>query len=194
MHANGMKKGPAFVRSRTQDTRRNLPRASAQKRTESNFLRKFERVYFTSEGAAKIASREFGVEGFGRPDLVWLAWRSCRTSQDFTALALKRRVRLTAIEGKITDWRKGLQQAFRYRYFAHRALLVLPMDAARIAVQHLGTFRRLRVGLWAFDVKSGRIRKWCTPRASSPLNRQAWEKAVHVFESDLNFRKLTELL
>lgn len=181
--------GPVFVKSLSQDTRHNLPPSSAQKRSESGFLRRFESVYLRVEREAAIASREFGVEGFGRADLVWLAWENGQMPDDFTGLAFKRRVRLTAIEGKVSDWRKGLHQAFRYRYFAHRSLLVLPTQTAKTAAQFLPTFRRLRVGLWGFDATSGRIRKWCTPRSRTPLNRHAWEKALRFF-LDLDFSKL----
>ncbi|MBI4023995.1 MAG: hypothetical protein HY360_03385 [Verrucomicrobia bacterium] len=176
----------------SQNTRRNLPRALAAKRTESGFLRSFERAYFAEEVGATVAGREFAIEGFGRADLVWLAWESPESADEFTALSLKKRVRLTAIEGKVSDWRKGLQQAFRYRYFAHRSLLVLPMQTAETAARFLRTFRHLRVGLWGFDQKTGCVRKWCTPRMRMPLNRRACEKAFHLFELSLDFSKLAK--
>ena len=183
---------PVFLEFNSQDTRRNLPRSVASKRKESSFLRSFERAYFVAESGATLAGREFALEGFGRADLVWLAWERQQGTDEFTALALKKRVRLTAIEGKVSDWRKGLQQSFRYRYFAHRSLLVLPMDTARTAATYLPTFRRLRVGLWGFDPKTGSVRKWCTPRPSPPLNLKALEKALRVFEVKLNLRKLAK--
>ena len=178
---------PVFVEFGCQDTRRNLPRCTASKRREAQFLRQFERVYLAAEGKTAVAGREFGMEGFGRADLVWLAWEAKPAAEEFTALALKKRIRLTAIEGKVSDWRKGLQQAFRYRYFAHRSLLVLPMGTAKTAAPFLTTFRRLRVGLWGFDCKSGKLRKWCTPRAAAPFDRKAWGKALHLIESRLEF-------
>lgn len=192
MHVIAKTSHPVFIEFGCQDTRRNLPRASSSKRKEANFLRKFERVYLAAEQPAAFAGREFALEGFGRADLIWLAWETGTSSAEFTALALKRRARFTAIEGKVSDWRKGLQQAFRYRYFAHRSLLVLPMETAETAAQFLGTFRRLRVGLWGFDPDTERLRKWCTPRSTSPLNRKAWEKALHLFESNLDFSKLAK--
>jgi hypothetical protein len=185
-----VQQSPAFLKFGTQNTRRNLPRAS--KRTESNFLRAFERYYMQAEaGTALAKGREFGVEGFGCADLILLAWRR-PTGGDFTALALKRCLRLTAIEGKVADWRKGLQQAFRYRYFAHRALLVLPMRTAQTAAAFLPTFRKLRVGLWGFDSKTGRLRKWCTPRARTPLSTSACERALQVLVERLDFTQLSE--
>lgn len=192
MHAQVTTRLPFFVEFGCQNTRRNLPRASALKRKESNFLRKFEQVYLGAEGKAAVAGREFALEGFGRADLVWLAWQSRESADEFTALALKKRIRLTAIEGKVSDWRKGLQQAFRYRYFAHRSLLVLPLQKAEIAAQFLATFRRLRVGLWGFDPATGQLKKWFTPRSTMPLNRTAWVKALHLFESSLDLRKLAK--
>jgi hypothetical protein len=148
-------------------------------------LRQFERSYLTGELDISIAGREFALEGFGRADLVWLAWATEAGSDEFTALALKKRVRLTAIEAKISDWRKGLQQAFRYRYFAHRSLLVLPMETASIAARFIPTFRKLRVGLWGFDAKTGRLRKWFTPRCAQPINSVALGKALQLIESSL---------
>jgi hypothetical protein len=173
---------PVFVEFDLQDTRRNLPRAARRKRGEAHFLRRFEQTYLAAEAGIALAGREFGVEGFGRADLVWLAWDTGQDSEGFTALALKKRVCLTAVEGKLKDWRKGLMQAARYRHFAHRSLLVLSMETAAAAARFLPTFRRLRVGLWGFEPGSGRLRKWCTPRAREPLNRRAGEKALHLFE------------
>jgi hypothetical protein len=184
--------GPTFVDSGSHDTRRNLPWSPTWRRTESSFLRRFESVYLSSQREAALASREFAVEGFGRADLVWLAWENSQMPEDFTALALKKRARLTAIEAKVADWRKGLHQAFRYRYFAHRSLLVLPTPMASTAARFLPTFRRLHVGLWGFDVESGRLRKWCTPRASLPLSHQAWERALHLFESHLDLGEVAK--
>ena len=192
MQAKATTRLPVFVEFGSQNTRLNLPRASALKRKESNFLRKFERVYLTAELKAAVAGREFGLEGFGRADLVWLAWQSRSSGDEFTALELKKRIRLTAIEGKVSDWRKGLQQAFRYRYFAHRSLLVLPLHQAEIAAQFLPTFRQLSVGLWGFDEKTGRLKKWFTPRSTTPLNRNAWVKALHLFESSLDLGKVAK--
>ncbi|MGV3661207.1 MAG: hypothetical protein ACO1TE_13555 [Prosthecobacter sp.] len=172
------------------DTRRNLPAASSLKRGEANFLAKFERVYLAeamSSLAAQrqhAAGREFALNGFGRADLVFVAWKSSNSSEDFSALALEH-LDLTAIEAKIKDWRKGLMQASRYRFFANQALLVLSTDAARIAVRFLKTFQALQVGLWEFDAVDLVITRHFTPDRARPLNVKAREKAVHLIESSL---------
>ncbi len=192
MKFNPTIRGPVFVEFGCQDTRRNLPRGFRTGNQEAHFLRCFERHFLASEAGPVVAGREFALDGFGRADLVWLAWEANANNGDFSALALKKRLRLTAIEGKMSDWRKGLHQAFRYRYFAHRSLLVLPLHTANVASHFLPTFRRLRVGLWGFDPTTGRLKKWFTPRSRTPMNGMAWQKALHLFESNLHFSKLLE--
>lgn len=175
------------LRFKHQDTRKNLP--TAGKRGESNFLAKFERVFLESEllkkGPHKLAAgREFAVEGYGRADVLFLAWKESPECDDFRALALKS-LKLTAFEAKLKDWRRGLQQASRYRYFSNRAILVLPTETARIAVAFLDTFRQLRVGLWEFDVGRNRVIRHYTPRAGKPRNTKARAKAIHELKKML---------
>jgi hypothetical protein len=180
---------PRVLRFRALDTRKNFPQASSAKRAESSFLSRFERVYLAHEAGGQFAGgREFAIDGYGRADLLWLAWRRPAADDDFSALALKERIQLTAIEAKMKDWRKGLQQASRYRYFANRALLVLPPATARIARKYLATFRSLNVGLWEFDPALGRITKHTTPRIRRPISGRAREKALHVLAQHLNLR------
>src|ERR1700731_912392 len=150
---------PHVLPSRGQNTRRNLPGVVSRKRGESNFLRAFERAYLNKEVRRGIAGREFAIEGFGRADLIWMAWTRKDGVGDFSALELRKKIRLTAVEAKLTDWRKGLLQAYRYRYFADRSLLVVPRALSTTIKGYLPTFRRLRVGVWCFDSTTGHIQK-----------------------------------
>lgn len=178
---------PKVIRFGSHDTRRNLPPVSSRKRGETNFLGKFERAYLgevLSRPSPFARGREFSLTGYGRADLVWLAWRG-QAPEDFTAMSVRSRVRVTAIEAKLKDWRKGLTQASRYRYFANRAILVLPPDTTAAALPFLATFRKLGVGLWSFDMKSGRITKHTTPREAAPLNAQAHLRALEMIAHSL---------
>lgn len=182
---------PKKVKFGCQDTRRNLPRSSSEKRGESNFLAKFEKAYLDAEqqklSRKNLASgREFALNGFGRADVLFMAWKHPTSSGDFTALSLKS-LSITAIEGKISDWRKGLMQASRYRFFANRALLVLPPEVCSVAAEYLNTFRDLNVGLWQFSPDTRVIRKLFTPRHGRPLNSKAREKALQLIAKNLKF-------
>ena len=133
------------------------------------------------------SGREFALDGFGRADVLFMAWTNPGTDGDFTAMSLKS-LSITAIEAKISDWRKGLMQASRYRFFANRSLLVLPPELCSIAVAYLATFQNLNVGLWQFNPDTGVIRKHFTPRHGRPLNSKAREKAIQLISGKLKFR------
>ena len=180
--------------------RRNLPVAISRKRGESNFVAVFADAYIRSISSHGVGGREFALSGFGVADFVWLAWTPLDGNSEGSALSLKRfkadrlNYRLTAFEMKLTDWRKGLAQAYRYSYFADLSVVVLPPDTARLAIAELALFRQLRVGLWSFDKKRAKIRKLFTPSESKPRNLQVKEKALELLGHFLKFGKLSKEL
>jgi hypothetical protein len=148
--------------------------------------------------ARGFGGSEFAVSGYGIADFVWLAWRKLPASDDGTGLSLERvrldlgLEKLTAFEMKLTDWRKGLVQAYRYKYFADLAIVVVPPATSRPAQNSLQVFEHLHVGLWTFDKTTSTIRKIFTPRTRRPKSRAAREKALKLIGSRLEFRQLRE--
>lgn len=171
---------PALRYSRGINPRRNLPAISARKRGESNFLRAFERAYLSALPAGGMARADFDFSGYGIADLVWVSWQASLNPDDMTAVGLTERpkIHVMAFELKLKDWRKALQQAFRYSYFANNSVVVLPPAPARRAQQHLSDFRHLRVGLWSFEPRTGRITRLFMPRHRRPRSVQAQRRAV----------------
>lgn len=174
--------------------RRNLPLGVSRKRGESSFVSAFTKAYIASIAPHGIGGSEFAMAGFGIADFVWLAWRQSAASEDDTALSVEKlksqiaRKKLTAFEMKLTDWRKGLAQAYRYSYFADVAIVVLPTDASKAAKAELQLFRKLGVGLWSFDKTTGKIRKLFTPRYAKPRNARANKKALESLHHFLNLK------
>ena len=179
---------------RLRHPRRNLPGAVSRKRGESNFVSAFSKAYIASFAPCGIGGSEFALAGFGIADFVWLSWRQSPIGEDGTALSVEKirselaRRRLTAFEMKLSDWRKGLAQAYRYGYFSDRAIVVLPPETAKLARRETALFQKLKVGLWSFDKATNRIQKYLTPRASKPRNPKAREKALDLLGSFLKFR------
>lgn len=167
--------------------RRNLPVSVSRKRGESNFVSAFTKTYLESLAPKGIGGRDFALSGFGIADFIWYAWQHL-PSDEATALSVKKikaeivRRSLTAFEMKLTDWRKGLAQAYRYSYFSDLSVLVLPPKAAKIAKGELELFRKLKVGLWEFDKENHKIRKFFTPRQGKPRNAKAKAKAIQSLE------------
>lgn len=176
--------------------RRNLPIKVSRKRGESNFVSAFSKAYVASIAPHGIGGSEFALAGFGIADFVWLAWRHSTLSEDGTALSIEEikselaRRKLVAFEMKLTDWRKGLAQAYRYGYFSDQTVLVLPPQTAKLARLELKLFRKLSVGLWSFHQRTGAIRKYFTPRTSEPRSAKAKEKALDLLGNFFKLRKL----
>ena len=178
--------------SRAQNTRKNFGNAGARKRGESNFMRAFEVAFFERAKAKGIAAGEFSLAGFGIADLVWIGWTPEPKSGEFTALTLERQMSrrlLHAFEGKLKDWRRALQQAFRYRYFADKAIVVMPWANADVALANLEAFRLSGVGFWSFDSASGLIREHYTPTRIRAFSSAAREKAIRALSSEIDLRQ-----
>jgi len=74
-----------------------------------------------------------------------------------------------AIEVKLTNWRRALRQAHRYKWFSERSFVCIPEDNASQAVKHLDTFRQLSVGLMTLT-QSGTLSIIFEPDAEKPIN------------------------
>lgn len=174
--------------------RRNLPIRFTRKRTESNFLCAFERAYKKTSFGSGISGRDLEVSGYGIPDWLWFSWTATNSSE-CTALniqTLPPPARILAFELKIHDWRKAIEQAFRYSYFADIAIVVLPPKAAEKAKLHIGLFHSRKIGLWAFDQKTGIITKVFTPETDGARSSQAKAKALNLILHKVDFCKLRE--
>lgn len=67
-------------------------------------------------------------------------WVRCRPLREIFAVS-----RIIALEAKISDWRKGLQQAFLNTWFASESFLLLPHAPGRTQV--MAEARRIGVGV-----------------------------------------------
>ena len=183
-----------LARFKSPSPRRNLPRRTSRKRGESNFLRAFEYAYVSQHCRERqVTWQDFSLEGYGIADLVMFSWsRPDNGGAAFSVEQLRQRLlrrRLTAFEIKLSDWRKGLIQAYRYRYFCDRAIVVLPERAARIAESNFSLFRSLEIGLWTFDTASHVIRKRFTPSNTQARNSLARQKAIEAILAKVQFCK-----
>ena len=120
-------------------------------------LRRWLRV---TKNAAMFQQTE--VEGmFGIPDLVAaVPSRSKRNA---------RSCRSIAFEMKLSDWRRGLAQAFRYRAFATIAVLVVDDSRSGPAVANLDRFKRANIGLVGLN-PDGYFNTYLWPEREDPFN------------------------
>ncbi len=189
-------KAAHLLKFKQRHPRRNLPAALSRKRGESNFVSTFTKAYIASVMTGGVGGKEFALSGFGIADFVWVSWQNAINPDEGSALTIEKiksllnRHKLTAFEMKLTDWRKGLAQAYRYSYFADLAVVILPPKIAAKAKADLEMFRESNVGLWSFDPTTGAIRKLFTPRVSGPRSAKANAKAIESLGQSLKFSQL----
>ena len=185
-----------LVRFRSTSPRKNLPPSISRKRAEANFLCSFERAFVAGHcQTTQITWHDFALQGYGIPDLITFAWSTQQNQTSALSLeALRQKLQrqlFTAFELKLRDWRKGLVQAYRYRYFCDCSIVVLPSDVAQRASQRLELFASLDVGLWSFAPDTDVITKYFTPHQGTARNLEARNKAI---ESILNKIQLCKAL
>lgn len=173
---------------RFSEPRRNLPGRKGVATAEDRFTIAFARAYVEQacrihRGGTRtdlVFAREIPVNGYGIADLLVVAWDALPREAFPSVEAFVRTARpcARAFECKLADWRRAMSQASRYRYFAHQPIVVLPTRAVKHALPYLDTFKKIRVGLWSFDMTTGRISATFTPRAVQPISDRYYVHSV----------------
>ena len=178
--------------------RRNLPRESSLKRGGSNFVGAFYRAYDQLRSSQGLGGLEFSLPNFGIADLIWVCLPAgiCagkgRSGNAQLPEGNLSKIHITAFEMKLSEWRKALSQAYRYRYFADRSIVVLPPAKAKLAKEALDIFRELEIGLWSFDAQTGEIQLIFTPKRIRPKSAIARERALELIRRKLDLRQVGE--
>ena len=165
----------------------NFPTNGTKQNPEAKFAERFALAY--RDRFAKIHSRtakwntlfvrEVPVFGNGIPDLVALSWSHDPAMQASTSVDLEKvNPTVRAFEFKLSDWRKGLMQAHRYKYFSHASILVLPNHKKKLAESRIDIFHKLRVGLWGFSPETGAITCSYTPRPVKKKLGKSGQRAI----------------
>jgi hypothetical protein len=158
--------------------RRNLPANVRNKRTEILFQNKFLKRWFLQNNIFGIGGSQFSVPGFGIADYVFI--ESNR--------------HITAFEFKISDWRKGLAQAARYKCYAHRSFLVVPQSIVHRIKPFFKSLKEINVGLCIFNCQTGIIDTIYNPKIKEPFSKNAHNNALSILNWKKNFSKLRKFV
>jgi hypothetical protein len=95
----------------------------------------------------------------------------------------------TAIEAKLSDWRRALYQAVQYQDFATRSWVVLCAESAEEAIANADSFERRGIGLGALD-RLGGVDVVCAPQRRVPrVPSRFWEANAEFAKRTLRRRK-----
>mgnify|MGYP000955710346 FL=1 len=89
---------------------------------------------------------------------------------------------IIAVEYKLSNWKKALIQAFRYKNFAHASFVILDKDYYHRATKNIDSFIRSKVGLGYVD-ETGDIIINYNPGISKPFSSRSLERINHIFET-----------
>ena len=74
-----------------------------------------------------------------------------------------------AIEAKLKDWKRALGQAYRYKWFADKSFVFLPLENITVPKKNIDLFRRYNVGLAGVSKENG-IEVVFSPRTEVPIS------------------------
>ena len=92
-----------------------------------------------------------------------------------------------AIEAKLKNWKRALDQAFRYKWFAKKSIVVLDSHNIKPALQSIDHFKKLNVGLAEID-NSGKLKLHFNPTKNDPIDYKMWMLLNEILRKSL-FRK-----
>lgn len=160
--------------------RRNPEDEFAQQFTES-YYENFLKIHTGTSRKNTLFMREVPISGNGIADLLVFNWANDLTQQGISDTALEKfNPVVRAFEFKLKDWRKGMMQAHRYKYFSHASILVLPLEKLNQVESQLDMFKKLRVGLWGFSKERGTITCLFTPRPKQQFIPKYGQKAIQL--------------
>jgi len=144
------------------------------------YKKNFSQIHSSSNKKTALFVREVPVSGNGIADLLVLNWandslQEDQVSPDFSTSETT----IRAFEFKLSDWRNGLMQAHRYKYFSNASILVVPKKKLKMIMEHLEMFQKLRIGLWGFEPESQKITRAFTPR---PKHQQIHKYKTRALE------------
>lgn len=80
--------------------------------------------------------------------------------------------KIFAVEAKLRDWRRALEQARRYREYAHQSWVLLDKTHIRPALANVDVFKRANVGLATISV-DGEVERLVFPKEAAPSSDMA---------------------
>ncbi len=76
-----------------------------------------------------------------------------------------------AIEAKLRNWKRALNQAYRYKWFSQKSFVCLPSNTIKPASKNIDIFKKMGVGLIEVCKQNG-IKILYNPRPKRPISKE----------------------
>ncbi len=91
-------------------------------------------------------------------------------------------VEISSYEFKLSNWRRALFQAIRYRTFSHRVFVVMPAESINLAVENLDIFQKFNIGIMSHDAM-GNTKKILNSKKRSPSSKYRFLMALGMLRT-----------
>lgn len=98
---------------------------------------------------------------------------------------------IIAIEAKLRDWKRGFIQANRYKVFADKVYLAIPIETSHLVDKKL--LKKHNIGLIILDALNKKKKIALQPKRSKPFNEHKRNLATEFFWNRKTLRKLALL-
>ena len=150
------------------------------------YLTQFESLHHKTPKTSIACAREIPINGFGIADFVTVAWNANRLptkssiKYDSKSFIQSAKPTMRAFEMKLSNWRRAMMQASRYKTFANTSIIVLPAKKCKVPLQYLDTFKKVGIGLWGFSPDSNQIITHFTPKPTKPFDSKYLTCAIKL--------------
>ncbi|VVA44329.1 conserved hypothetical protein [Candidatus Roizmanbacteria bacterium] len=79
---------------------------------------------------------------------------------------------LFSIEAKISDWKRGFYQAYRYKWFSNYSFLAIYEKYERPVIKNLSLFKKHNIGLVTVDTIKNNIKLIHRPKFDKPYSKE----------------------
>lgn len=94
--------------------------------------------------------------------------------------------KIVSIEAKLSNWKRALDQAYRYKEFSHQSWVLLDHSKIGGALKNIDRFKKAGVGLASFST-TGNLYLLATPKWENPKsNEKYWSASVVLAKAKLS--------
>jgi predicted transcriptional regulator len=79
-----------------------------------------------------------------------------------------------AIEAKLKNWKRALEQAYRYKWFSSKSYVMLPANNMKPALDNIELFKKYEVGLASLSTETG-IEIHYKPKSTAPYSPKMYK-------------------
>ena len=88
---------------------------------------------------------------------------------------------ILSYEFKLSNWKRALFQATRYRIFSHQVFVVMPPESLAPAIKNLEVFKRFNIGIMSHDA-SGQTKTIFQPKKRMPFSKVHFLMALGMLQ------------